>query len=571
MKFPFKNIESILNSNDLQTQSHTLKQCREFIAKHKNALNHKQYGFLLLCNVALSMKLEPAKTALKVVEDALSFYPDRQDLLINHAILIYNEGLLDQAEIEFTNILSTFSKSWITRFYLMQIMADQKRLDEAVILLQQTPELNLEKHETHLSETFCTFCEQASKILRGKNKYKLAASFVSSGLRQNLTHYRLLQERAINARWLGQYQESLNCYAMMKMLKHHDPNYYNNRALVYENMRQYDLALKDLEHTIKNPKFDPDSKIHAYWLRASLHLRTGRFKQGWADNIKRWQRPDHAMQRCKQGFKEWDGQPLNQRSIYLYQEQGYGDIIQFCRFANLLKQKDVAHIYIETQPGLERLLSSLKCAERVFSVTDPVKPKADLQCPIIDLPYFLDISDSQNIPFSEGYLKAPFSIKIKRDPRIPSVGLVWSGNPEQPIGYWRDMKLDDLKPLFELTHLQYVNLSRDIEVSGFKGHPSQNNMIDLSSYMQDFALTAALLEHVDLVITTCTAMAHLAGSIGKECWVMLATNPSWVWLDEGTKSAWYKSVRLYRQKNFGRWDEVVEDIKKDLYLKYPRK
>ncbi len=568
IKQQLKKLRIAALSTDPQERKDALGLCQSWL-QHPNDLSQDQLGALYLIHVHLMLQSSKHEQTLLAIKNAIKHHGKRYDLIINHAITLHFAGHSDEAEKEFRSILETKPDCWLASLYILQILLAREDFDTAVTFSLSAPNFQSDKKDPAIVENFCNFCTTASSVMRKQSKYDYSEQLIRKGLQQNPNHYQLLQELAISLRWLGRYDDAIKCYEKMQQ-SHANIDLRLNRALLYETMKEYNSALHELDTMLQETHTNSNTqhKADIHWARASTHLRVQNFKQGWADYLWRWQRPEHARQRCQRGFPEWDGTPLNQRSIYLYQEQGYGDSIQFCRFASSLRAKGASKIYIETQPGLERLLASLPLIDQVFSVTDQQKPKADLQCPILDLPYFLDIDSPMKIPLREGYLKAPFNIAVSRDASVPSIGLAWSGNPDQPIKYWRDMQLDMLAPLFELNGLQFINLTHNRKSANLEGHPLDKKMLDISPYMVDFAATAALLEHVDLVITTCTSIAHLAGALGKYCWVMLAANADWRWTDTGTTTPWYTSMRLYRQHTLHNWDEVVQNIKVDLKNRY---
>jgi len=243
-------------------------------------------------------------------------------------------------------------------------------------------------------------------------------------------------------------------------------------------------------------------------------------------------------------FPEWDGSPLDGRSVLVWREQGYGDELQMARFIPALKAAGAGRVVVAPTTALLRLFSTLDGVDEVIELVGEVRvPKQDVWTLPFSLPLRLGarIDDLRPQP----YLRAPEAARAQWRGFAPEggVGFVWHGNPAQPVEKHRGLpSADALAPLAEHVRL-----------------------IDLQEPRGDFADTAAILEQLDLVITTDTAMAHLAGAMGRPCWVLLpALGCDWRWLRDRSDSPWYPSLRLWRQSRPGDWGPVIEAMAREL-------
>jgi tetratricopeptide (TPR) repeat protein len=273
-----------------------------------------------------------------------------------------------------------------------------------------------------------------------------------------------------------------------------------------------------------------------------VHLAQGRYQTGWPLYELR---PDHAATVMRKlSFPEWDGSPLDGRSVFVWREQGYGDELQMARFIPQLKAAGAGRVTVAPTVALLRLFSELSGVDQVVRcVGDVVIPPHDVWVLPFSLPKCLDVT-LPTLP-SAPYLRAPPEARAKWAGFAPkgAIGVVWHGNRVQPAERYRGLPSPDLlKPLAAFGEL-----------------------VDLQEPRGDFADTAAILEQLDLVVTTDTAMAHLAGAMGVPCWVMLAKlGVDWRWMADRADSPWYPSVRLWRQSTAGDWDPVISAMVEEL-------
>lgn len=242
-------------------------------------------------------------------------------------------------------------------------------------------------------------------------------------------------------------------------------------------------------------------------------------------------------------------------------------MIHFCRYAALLKEQGVASITLLCHPALKTLLATLDAVDRLISLDDELPASGhDLWTPILSIPYFCK-TRAGSIPAKIPYLLAPQDRIAKWAARIlPDglrVGLAWKGNPLFASDSDRSLpSLDVLAPLWDVAGVRFISLQKGRGADDAAHPPAGLPLTSLGGELEDFADTAAVIMRLDLVICVDTAVAHLAGALGKRCWVMLpAYKTDWRWLDHGSGSPWYPGVmRLFRQSAAGDWSGVVAEI-----------
>lgn len=272
------------------------------------------------------------------------------------------------------------------------------------------------------------------------------------------------------------------------------------------------------------------------------HLGQGRYDTGLPLYELRDEKRSHPLHGLS--FPEWDGSPLEGRSVLVWREQGYGDELQMARFIPALKAAGAGRVVVAPTNALIRLFSTLEGVDEVIELVGRVQvPAQDVWALPFSLPLRLGVGLGDLWP--QPYLRAPDEARARWRGFAPEggVGFVWHGNPAQPVEKYRGLPSPEmLAPLAEHVRL-----------------------IDLQEPRGDFADTAAILEQLDLVITTDTAMAHLAGAMGRPCWVLLpALGCDWRWLRERSDSPWYPSLRLWRQTTPGDWGPVIAAMAREL-------
>ncbi len=300
----------------------------------------------------------------------------------------------------------------------------------------------------------------------------------------------------------------------------------------------------------------------AHFNLSLVRLLVGDFEKGWEGHEWRWKCEAAAKPR---DFTQplWDGSDLDGRTILLHAEQGYGDTLQFIRYAPLVQQCG-GRVIVECQPPLTCLLRSAAGIDQLVQQKTPL-PAFDTHLPLLSLPRIFR-TRLHNIPATTSYLTLPSNpcdaldnvIGPHRNKR--RIGIVWRG---------RETHSNDLNRSCPLSC--FVDLARRPDVSLFslqKGPSSLANaktpvdfpILDLSRYFDDFYDTANAIGRLDLIITVDTSVAHLAGALGHPVWVLLPYLPDWRWLLDREDSPWYPSMRLFRQKSPGDWNGVFQQI-----------
>ncbi len=328
---------------------------------------------------------------------------------------------------------------------------------------------------------------------------------------------------------------------------------WNNLAIADRGIQRFDAAEAASRQALA---LDP-ANAQAKYILATTLLSTGKFALAWELWESRWDAMPGERRRFAGAI--WDGRALPGETLYLHAEQGLGDTIQFCRYAVLAA--DRANVVLAVQPPLMRLLESLAGPVRVVADMQTA-PSFAAQAPLMSLPAVFGTT-SGTVPASIPYLRADPVAASRWATRLAGlpgrrVGLVWAGNPGNPFDFARSIPPSLLDRLGTVAGVSWVSLQKDA------GALPDLKLADWTGELADFADTAALVAGLDLVIGVDTAVVHLAGALGRPVWLLNRFDTDWRWGATGDGSAWYPTLRQFRQATPGGWAEVVALVEQAL-------
>jgi hypothetical protein len=296
---------------------------------------------------------------------------------------------------------------------------------------------------------------------------------------------------------------------------------------------------------------------------------TGCFEEGWRLFEWRW-RDQQQIQARNFSQPQWLGaQTVANKTVLIHPEQGFGDFIQFCRYAIMLETLG-AQVILETPAQLKTLLESLSGRFTIVEQGQPL-PDFDLHCPVMSLPLAFKTTLA-TIPIHIPYLYANDQKRQIWRQRLgqktqPRIGLTWSGSSSQQNDHNRSMPLKFLAPLLRLP-LEFHCLQNELRPDDAKQLSNYPTLRTHVSEILDFSDTAALISEMDLVISVCTANAHLAGALGKPVWILLSHVACYRWLQNRNDSPWYPTAALLRQAEPGNWTALVAELEHKLRAEF---
>jgi tetratricopeptide (TPR) repeat protein/glycosyltransferase involved in cell wall biosynthesis len=447
--------------------------------------------------------------------------------------------------------LAQFNKTAIHLF-------NQRRLDDSIHTYKRLLDISPDSDFLH-SNLGIVYLEK-NLLDQALQEFKIAQKLAP----ENSTIYRLLGN--VYRRY-GQFDYAMENYNKALEINPNDTNLYNEIGTLNEKSANLDEAIKNYNKAIA---LKPD-QAESYRNLAHAYFMKGLLKEGFKYYEWRLKCADYKS-RVYHEIPMWKGERFEGKTLFLCTEQGFGDIIQFIRYAPMVKSLG-GTVAFGTFPIMLRLISKVKGVDRVFD-KEPMRHFA-YQIPLMSLPSIFK-TDIDTIPINIPYIYPPDNvgdwISIVRDhPAKLKIGISWAGSLKHPEDHLRSMPLETLQPLLRLSQTDDIAFfSLQIGERALTAADGHLPIIDLNPHVNDFADTAAAIEKMDLVISVDTSTVHLAGAMGKPVWLMLPVSPDWRWMRDRKDSPWYPTMSIFRQKEVGDWATVVNNIVESLSIEAAR-
>lgn len=503
----------------------------------------------------------------KRFEEALACYSKavvlKPDFAIAHnnlGILLRDLGRLEEANLHHRNALM-LNPGYVEAYYnLGNVLLDREQYDAAE---------DCYRHALSLRPDYAEAYMNLGNALRFKRmpEEALACYRRAAVLKPHYAeaHYNLgnaLLER-------GEFGAAVDCYKHALSIK-------KDYAEAYMNLGNALVSLDKIEEAIQCYRYiasfrADDAEAHVN--EAFARLRIGDFERGWREYEWRW-RTRH-MEPPALSSPMWKGEDLQGKTILLHCEQGFGDSLQFVRYAPMVKKRG-GQVLLVCPPSLMRLFETVPGIDLLISEGENL-PHYDCHSPLLSLPMLFE-TRLETIPSQVPYLYATTDrislwAERLRPYRGMKIGLVWAGSPriDQPnahlIDRRRSMRLDQFSSLATLPGTHFFSLQKGPPAQQAKSPLAGLQLVDFMDEVNDFADTAALIANLDLVIGVDTSAIHLAGAMGKPVWMLSRFDGCWRWLLRREDSPWYPTLRLFRQHELGNWQPVVERVKEALSLR----
>ncbi len=457
------------------------------------------------------------------------------------------------------------------------VLMDLGRLEEAVQSYQEAVRINprfadayanmaLALKELGRFEEAAAACRQAltidpnhanafnihGNVLLDLKKPVEAIRCYREALRVNPQFVDALSNLALALNGQGQSAEAQACCLEALRINPRHAVTHNTLALSYLREGRLEQATESFTQALQLKPGYPSPR----WNWSLLKLLQGEYADAWAGFELRWRLSGFYRSQAEQPL--WDGSPLDGKTILLYAEQGLGDTIQFVRYARLVKERG-GRVLVECQPALLRVLDGVQGIDQLYPKGQPM-PGFDVHAALMSLAGIFGTTLA-TIPAVVPYLHPEPDLVERWRNELDSmsgfkVGIVWQGSPTQEDDCHRSVPLAQFAPLAKIPGVRLLSLQVgagreqladvDFPITDLGCRMNPNSLCDL----------AAILVNVDLVITVCTAVAHLTGALGAPGWVALRAYPHWVWLLDREVTPWYPTLRLFRQKNEGDWNSV---------------
>ncbi|MDR3423858.1 MAG: tetratricopeptide repeat protein [Alphaproteobacteria bacterium] len=493
--------------------------------------------------------------AAKAYAQAIKARPDFPEALNNLGVYYFEKANFSEAERLESRALELQPDYAAALNNLGNVYKAQKKWDRAIDCYRRALALK--------PDLWQAMNNMGLALLYGASDFKAAASCFTQILAQDPNHVPALTHLGIVFCMQGEFAKGDGFYQKALAL---DPAYFdalNNRGNALKALGRVDEAIVCYENALTTRPNDPE--IHNNLAMALL--LAGRLKEGWIEYEWRWKTVQLAP--AERHFPQplWRGEEALGRTLLIHAEQGFGDTLQFCRYAPLAAQRGW-RVILQVQPELLSLIGGMQGIEKVIGMNEKL-PDFDMHCPMMNLPQaFATRIDTilANVPylFADDKKAAVWRERLCGDEGL-KVGLVWTGNPRlfsldlAAANARRSLPPDSLAPLAGLAGVRFYSLQKN----GF-ALSSDLGLIDYMPECRDFSDTAALIANLDLVISVDTAVAHLAGALGKPVWLLNRFDTCWRWLLNRDDSPWYPTLRLFRQPESGDWASVVERVRGEL-------
>jgi tetratricopeptide (TPR) repeat protein len=489
--------------------------------------------------------------AIQYIKKALRFDPNNSYAYYNLGNTYRNKGELDESIRNFQKAIELNPK-FIDAYYNLGIaLQDNKQINEAIVCYQEALQLN--------PSLFYVFYNLGNAF-KYKGQFDKAIDCYQKVLKLNPSFIPAYINLTSTFRDNGQLDDAVTICQKALVINPSSLETYVNLGTALQDKGQLDEAL-DCYRKVLNV----DSNFaEAHWNMSLVLLTLGNYMEGWKEHEWRWKLKDYI--KCSISKPLWDGYDIQGLTILLYDEQGYGDSIQFIRYVSLVAQRG-ARIIVSCKKELKTLFQNIEEIDKVIAYGNQL-PDFDIYCPLLNLPLVFNTT-LENIPAKTPYINVEPELarkwrnKIQLDNSKLKVGLVWATG-EGELQKIKSFPLIIFSKFAKLSDVTFYSLQKGVAAEQAKNPPKGMKLFDYMGEVNDFADTAAIIESLDLVISADTAVAHLAGALGKPTWIMIPIVPIWQWMLHREDSPWYPTVKLFRQPSSGNWESVIANVQNNL-------
>jgi tetratricopeptide (TPR) repeat protein len=484
--------------------------------------------------------------ALDNFERALALQPRHAETHLNQGNVYATQNRWDDAFAAFNRALALqpdLGEAWLG---IGNVLRELMRYDEAFAAFDKAQGLRPASADVWLGRgnTFFDLRRHGEALAAYDRALALRPDFAEAW-----------RARGATCRDLQRHDEALAAYDKALSLRPDFAEAWLGRGDMFYMLNRDDEAVACFDKAISLQ----DDLAAAHFNKSLVRLSQGQFGEGW--DLYEWRWKTRSFTTPRRNFRQplWLGDhDLDNKTILIHSEQGLGDTIHFCRYLRFFAGRN-CRIVFETPKLLVPLFQDRPENMQVVATGDAL-PDFDVHCPLLSLPLAFETT-LDTIPASIPYLRADggklAGWRGRLGPKTrPRIGLVWSGGP-YPVG--RSLPLQALAPLLD-DSVEWNAITKDIRDQDREYLTHTPSIHDRSALLADMAKTAALVSEMDLVISVDTAVAHLAGALGKPVWILLQFHPDFRWLRDRQDSPWYPTARLFRQTKAGDWADVVENV-----------
>lgn len=470
---------------------------------------------------------------------------------------LFTAGFVKEAEVVVKQLLVVDPNHTAGLQLYGIILSRSRQYKEAIETFEKAIKLDSQNSENYNNIALCYM---------HNNEFNKALESINKAVELKPLSVDYIANCAMIKRASGDNLNAIETYKKALSLNESNPKVLECLGSCYGQEKQYDIAI---ECFLKALEIDPEFLDAHVDLAYAYHL-TGQWDKAWDEyeyRLDYW----HAAGRNPGRFlnmykkeKNWDGKTdLTGKKFVLYCEQGFGDMIQFIRFAPKLTELG-AEVLIDAPEPLRGLFSKFGTVREGYS------PEGyDYHCSVLSLPYLLNMKTPDKF-LSKPYIHVDGGLDMSDYKNTFNIGICWAGNPGHPNDGNRSCHLSNFRPLCNIPGVKLFSLQKESGKRVYTNLPGVEidltdgcqdmSIVDLSEFMIDYEATGRILNSLDLIITVDTSLLHLAGAMGKKAFALIPQNPDWRWTSEGDKTVWYDNVTLFRQDEPCNWKGVLEKI-----------
>jgi tetratricopeptide (TPR) repeat protein len=476
--------------------------------------------------------------------------------MLEKAVALHQKGRLADAAGLYRKILRQDPRNADALHLLGVIETQRNNLPAAIELFDRAIEL---------SPKNAAFFSNRGTALKGLNRLDEALASFSRALAIKPNYAEALNNRGVVLKDLKRVDEALSSYDRALAIKPHYADALSNRGVVLVELKRVDEALASYDRAIAIERDHAD----AHYNRGLAQLLCGDYRKGFKGYEWRWKTKDFSSKPPKISAPKWQGEDIAGRRILVFAEQGLGDAIQFARYLPQLIRRG-ADVTFFCPAKLVRLFRPLN-AGIAFATSLAEQETFDFQCALMSLPLRLG-TDLASIPGKVPYLEPEADLAGSWKQTIGEagfkIGIAWQGKPDGKIDWGRSLPLSEFIPLARRPGVRLISLQKNYGLDQLTSLPADVAVETLGEGFDGgpdaFIDTAAAMSSLDLIVTSDTSIAHLAGALGRPTWVALQHVPDWRWLLDRDDSPWYPTMRLFRQQTPGDWGSAFRGMAVEL-------
>jgi len=499
---------------------------------------------------AIAIQTKDYKKCLNLLSTAIQIKTNYAPTFYNLGIALHELKKFDEAILNFGHAIK-LDPNYVNAYNgLACSLKELKHFEDAIACFDQAIKLNPSYAEAY---------NNIGLVQYELREYGAAIHNYEKAIIIKPDYFEAYYNKGIAQIGLKQFDASIHNFNQALNIKSDFAKAYNGLGHANQELKKMATAMINYEKAIQ---LDPDY-ADACWNKSLLKILLGEYQEGWTLYEKRWR--GSKFNKESRSFKQplWLGKhAIQNKTIFIYAEQGLGDSIQFCRYISMIEALGPKEVILEAPKALISLLSSLNSNFKLLEKGQPI-PKFDLHCPMMSLPHAFN-TILETIPARIPYLYADKNKTIYWNKKlglkkIPRIGLVWSGSVSHKNDHNRSLSLKQLANILKLPY-QFHSLQKEIRTIDKVTLRSFKQIQQHHDDLIDFSDTAALIENLDLIITVDTSVAHLAGAMGKKVFILLPFVPDYRWMLDRIDSPWYPTATLFRQPKLDDWENVIDQI-----------